>query len=294
MNRRYAVPALMLTACTGITGCGVLGSTASPSSPPSPARTTASTGAAPVKVTAANKALAAGAAKLAAAGSAKVDGTIVTKPTGVGTALTVHFAGKERWSPSQAADLTLSGVQVGGASVGSATMLVTDQAIYLKAPMLSSVLHKQWAKISFKDSTSIGGVDLGQFAGQAQQLQPGQYLSMLASSTNVKPVGKPVTIDGVPTRHYTGTVDLQKALGALPHVPQVWSRLATSEGLKAVHLDAWLDAANRPRKLTMTLSSTALSLSVNVHLSSYGAKVTVTPPAPGQTLDLTKGLLGSL
>jgi hypothetical protein len=292
MNRRYAVPALLLTACTGLSGCGVLGSSASSPSAPSPATTTASTSA--PKVTAANRALAAGAAKLAAAGSAKVDGTIVTKPTGVGAALTLHFAGKERWSPSQAADLTLSGVHVGDTSVGTVRMLVTSQAIYLDVPMLSSVLHKQWAKISFSNATSFGGVDLGQFAGQAQQLQPVQYLSMLASSANVKPVGNPVTIDGVSTRHYTGTVDLQKALGTLPHVSEVWSKLATSPGLKAVHLDAWLDAANRPRKLTMTLSSTALSLTVNLHLSSYGVKVAVATPPSGQTLDLTKGLLGSL
>ncbi|MDX6255676.1 MAG: hypothetical protein QOJ11_2010 [Frankiales bacterium] len=291
MNRRYAVPALLLAACTAVTGCGGASAT---SSPPAASRTSASTSAAPVKVTAANKALTAGAAKLAAAGSAKVDGTIVTKPTGVGAALTLHFAGKERWSPSQAADLTLTGVHVAGTAVGTARMLVTDQAIYVKLPMLSSLLHKPWAKISFKDSTSIGGVDLGQFAGQAQQLQPVQYLSMLASSANVKPVGKPVTIDGVSTRHYTGTVDLQKALAALPHVSEVWSKLATSEGLKAVHLDAWLDSANRPRKLTMTLSSAALSLTVNLHLSSYGVKVVLTTPPSGQTLDLTKGLLGSL
>jgi hypothetical protein len=289
MNRRYAVTALLLAASTAVTGCG---GDSSSSSPPVAARTTASTSAPPVKVTAANRALAAGAAKLAAAGSAKVDGSIVTKPTGVGAALTLHFAGKERWSPSQAADLTLTGVHVGDATVGTARMLATDQAVYVKLPMLSSLLHKQWAKISFKDTASFGGVDLGQFAGQAQQLQPGLYLSMLASSANVKPVGKAVTIDGVSTRHYTGTVDLQKALASLPHGSEVWSKLATSEGLKAVHIDAWLDAANRPRKLTMTLSSTALSLTVNLHLSSYGVKVSVTPPASSQTLDLTHGLLG--
>lgn len=294
MNRRYAVPALLIAASTAISGCGPLGgSSATPSSSAgtSSATTSASTKAAPVKLTAANKALAAGAAKLTAAGSAKVDGTIVTKPSGVGAAITLHFAGKERWSPSQAGDLTLTGVHVGDATVGTVRMLATSQAVYLKLPMLSSVLHKQWAKISFKTSTSFGGVDLGQFAGQAQQLQPGQYLSMLASSANVKAVGTG-PIDGVSTTHYKGTVDLQKALATLPDVPEIWTKLVTSEGLKAVHLDAWIDAGHRPRKITMTLSSLTLSLTVNLHLSSYGVKVTVTPPATSQTLDLTHGLLG--
>ena len=290
-SRRYAVPAALVVALTA-SACGPFGSSgAASSATPSATSTSASTSAAPAKVTAADKALTAGAAKLSAAGSAKVDGTIVTKPAGVGAKLTLHFAGAERWSPSQAGTLTLTGVHVGDATVGTATMLVTTDAVYLKLPMLSSVLHKTWAKISFKSSTSFGGIDLGQFAGQAQQLQPGQYLSMLASSTNVKAVGK-ATIDGVSTSHYTGTVDLQKALATLPDVPEIWTKLATSQGLKAVHIDAWIDAGHRPRKLVMTLASTAVSLTVNLHLSSYGVKVTVTPPASSQTLDLTHGLLG--
>jgi hypothetical protein len=289
-SRRYAVPTLALAALAA-TGCGPLGSSSASSTSPSTVKSSASTSPVPVKATAADKALTAGAAKLSAAGSAKVDGTIVTKPAGVGAKLTLHFAGKERWTPSQAADLTLTGVHVGDATVGTARMLATSQAVYLKLPMLSSVLHKQWAKISFKDTTSFGGVDLGQFAGQAQQLQPGQYLSMLATSANVKAVGK-ATIDGVSTNHYKGTVDLQKALASLPNVPEIWTKLATSEGLKAVHIDAWIDAGHRPRRVTMTLASAALSLTVNLHLSSYGVKVTVTPPASSQTLDLTHGLLG--
>jgi hypothetical protein len=293
MNRRYGVPVLLLAASTAISGCGPLGGGSAASSSPgtSAAKTSATTSAAPHTVTAASKAMTAGAAKLTAAGSAKVDGTIVTNPAGVGATITLHFAGQERWSPSQAGDLTLTGVHVGDATVGTARMLVTSQAVYLKLPMLSSVLHKQWAKISFKSSTTFGGVDLGQFAGQAQQLQPGQYLSMLASSANVKSVGK-ATIDGLSTTHYKGTVDLQKALASLPNVPEIWTKLATSEGIKAVHLDAWIDAGHRPRKITMTLASLAVSLTVNLHLSSYGVKVTVTPPASSQTLDLTHGLLG--
>lgn len=289
-SRRYAVPSLVVIALAA-TACGPFGSSSASSPSVSAHSASASSSTAPVKATAADKALTAGAAKLSAAGSAKVDGTIVTKPAGVGAKLTLHFAGKERWSPSQAADLTLTGVHVGDATVGTARMLVTSQAVYLKLPMLSSVLHKAWAKISFKDSTSFGGVDLGQFAGQAQQLQPGQYLSMLASSANVKAVGK-ATIDTVSTTHYKGTVDLQKALASLPDVPEIWTKLATSEGLKAVHIDAWIDAGHRPRKITMTLSSLALSLTVNLHLSAYGVKVTVTPPSSSQTLDLTHGLLG--
>ncbi len=287
-HRGYVVSALALTAAL-TAGCSPFGS--SSSGAPSPAAKTTSAGPTPVRTTAATKALAAGAAKLNASGSAAIDGTIVTKPVGVGAKVTLHFAGKERWSPSQAADLTLTGVHVGDATVGTARMLVTSQAVYLKLPLLSSVLHKDWAKISYKSSTSFGGVDLGPFAGQAQQLQPGQYLSMLASSANVKPTDK-LTIDGVSTRHYTGTVDLQKALASVPDVPEVWSKLATSDGLRAAHIDAWLDSANRPRRIVMTLGSAVVSLTVTLHLSNFGVKVSVTPPASGKTLDLTHGLLG--
>jgi len=245
----------------------------------------------PAKVTAAGAAIAAASAKVGSAGSAKVDGTIVTKS--LGTSLTVPFAGKERWSPSEAASLVVSGVQVAGTSVGKVTVLVVGQAVYLKLPALASLLHKDWARISLKGATSFGGADLGQFAGQAQQVSPGQYLELLATSVNVRAVGT-ATIDGIATKHYSGSVDLQKALAALPQVPEIWSKLATSQGIKAVHINAWIDAGNRPRKITLALASSTVSLTVSLHLSSYGVKVSVTAPPAAQTLDLTKGLLGAI
>jgi hypothetical protein len=170
---------------------------------------------------------------------------------------------------------------------------VTPKAVYLKLPLLSQVAHKDWARISFSDATSFGGLDLGQYAGRARQLQPQQYLALLASSAKVRPAGT-ATIDGVVTRHYTGSVDLRSALASVPDAAAGWSRLAAGEGLRSAHLDAWLDAANRPRKLAMSVGSAVLTVTVTLHLSGFGAAVQVTPPTAGHTLDLTHGLLGTL
>jgi hypothetical protein len=286
---RYVVAASFIVGSLALAGCGVLGSPKSSNSSVVPVA--AQTTSPKVVDAAANKALAADATKVTKAASAQVDGTIVTKAAGVATKVTVGFTGKERWSPSVAGSLTLSGVHVGGQAVAKISMLFTSKAIYLKLPTLSSLLHKEWAEISFSDTTKIGGVDLGQFAGQAQQLAPGQYLSLLASSVNVKPVGT-ATIDGIATTHYSGTVDLQQALRGVPDVPAIWSTLATSEGVKVAHVNAWIDAGGRPRKVTLALASSALSLTVSLHLSNYGVKVVVTPPAASKTVDLTHGLLG--
>ncbi|BEP12502.1 lipoprotein [Acidothermaceae bacterium B102] len=275
-----------------LAGCGPLGPAKTALTTTAPvAATTTLAPTAPVKVTAASKVISAASAKVDASGSAKVDGTIVTKS--LGATVTVPFAGKERWSPSEAASLVVSGVQVSGVSVGKVTVRVTGQAVYLELPSLASLLHKQWAKISLTGASSIGGADLGQFAGQAQQAAPGQYLRLLTQSVNVKALGT-ATIDGVLTRHYAGSVDLQKALAALPQVPEIWSKLATSEGIKAVHVNAWIDAGDRPRRITLALASSTVSLTVSLHLSSYGVKVTVIAPPAAETVDLTKGLLGAI
>ncbi len=293
MRSTRTLSGLLLVGAVLVSGCGPLGGSKATlgATTTTSAAATSTKAAAPVKATAANKAIVAASAKVDAAGSAKVDGTIVTK--GLGASATVPFAGKERWSPSEAASVVVSGLQVSGRSVGRTTVLVVDQAVYLKLPSLASVLHKQWAKISLKGATSFGGADLGQYANQAQQLQPGQYLRLLTTSVNVKAVGT-ATIDGVPTKHYAGSVDLQKALAQLPNVPEIWTKLATSEGIKAVHINVWLDAGERPRRITLALASSTVSLTVSLHLSSFGVKVTVTPPAKAQTLDLTKGLLSAV
>jgi hypothetical protein len=287
-----------------VSGCGVLGSSGTSSATGTKAAAATRPGqveagipesATPKATTAptkAGRALAADAASVSGSGSAAVTASIVTSTT-VGGKFTVGLVGKERWQPTVAGALTMTGVSVGGTSVGKATMLLNGSALYVKLPGLSSVLHKQWAKLSLTEATKAAGVDLSQFSTQAAQLQPGTYLDVLSRSASVKAVGK-ATVDGVSTEHYAGSVDLAKALSQLPNVPAMWTKLATAQGVKTVHVDAWIDAQHHPRKVLASFGSTTGTVTVTLHLKDYGVKVAVTPPPASQTIDLTKGLLGAL
>src|SRR4051794_22192769 len=101
MRSTRTLAGLLLVGSVLVSGCGPLGGSKATLGTTAPAAGTTSAPsktAAPVKATAASKAIAAASSKIDAAGSAGVHGTFVTK--GAGVALTVPFAGKERWSPS--------------------------------------------------------------------------------------------------------------------------------------------------------------------------------------------------
>ena len=163
-------------------------------------------------------------------------------------------------------------------------MLMTPKAMYLKMPALSAQTHKPWAELSFAELKKSSGVDFSQLTQQAQQMQPTQYLQMLSASGDITLVGT-AKVDGVQTQHFAGTVDPAKALAALsPQARAAWAKL----GAGSEHLDVWVDSAGRPRRVTVSVTTASLATTTDLHLSSYGTKVSVTPPPASQTADLAK------
>lgn len=228
--------------------------------------------------------------KVNTAGSARIDGTVSTKVAGsaAGT-MSIRLSGVEQWKPTLAAKLTMSGVQLAGKASGAIKVLMTPKAMYMSMPVLTQMTHKPWTELSFATLSKAGGPNLSQLVDQAQQTAPAQYLSILTRSGDVKLVGT-ATIDGVSTKHYSGNVDLAKALAAAS--PALRSSLATlaKEGVKTEHVDVWLDPAGEPRRIQTTLTTPQVSISTKLHLSDYGAKVVVVPPPAAQVFDLAKSL----
>lgn len=214
--------------------------------------------------------------------SAKVWGTVTTKVAG--QRISLKLAGVERWSPTIAATMTMSGMSVGGVSMGTIKMIMTPKAMYMNMPALTAQTHKRWAELSYAALKKSSGVDIGQLTRQAQQMQPAQYLQMLTVSGNVKLVGTE-KVDGVTTAHYAGSVDPAKALEAVsPQARAAWASLAPGGGIEKVGV--WVDHAGRPRRVTAAVTTSVLTMAMDLHLSSYGIAVSVTPPPANQTVDL--------
>src|SRR5947208_2403784 len=92
---------------------------------------------------------------------------------------------------------------------GRAEVIIEDQIIYMKFPLLTQQIPggKDWIKLDLQKLSKAQGFNLGSLA-QLSQSDPTQALQYLrAASSDVQTVGKE-QVRGVETTHYKLTVDL--------------------------------------------------------------------------------------
>jgi len=189
------------------------------------------------------------------------------------------------------AGMDFSTFNVGGRSVpGGFQVILTGQAVYLKAPGLARRFGKPWAKVSFAEFQQRSGISFAELTQRMQQSNPLVYTQMLAAAKNVRVAGHQV-IDGVPVTHYTGTFTAAAALARMPSSLRAFERQALRRlGVTSVQFSAWIDGQHQARKIivyekgtleqvTATFTVTGINQPVSVTLPP-ASQVTAIPPAP--------------
>ncbi len=146
---------------------------------------------------------------------------------------------------------------------------------------------KPWVSIDPK--ALIGHPGAAGQLGTTGGTDPTGQLAALRGIQNAQKVGSD-DIDGTPTTHYRGTVDVKTAIANAPQSvqQQVAAALASIPGGK-VPVEVWLDAGGAVRKLSLALTPTVngkkTSVQVSFRLGDLSTPVNVTPPPPDQVVD---------
>jgi hypothetical protein len=178
--------------------------------------------------------------------------------------------------------VVISGDVAGFADVGSAKMDMNVQAAgkHLEIRLLHKVLYvhgagmplahgKSWLKVDLSDPRN----PLSKILETAGPQSMAMYLQAVKS---LRDRGIE-TVDGVKAHHYTLTIDTAKALAANPALKgHDLSKLGMP---KTLTTDVWLDADNRPIKLTVVVGKL---LTFVAHVSKYGEAFSVHAPPAGQ------------
>jgi hypothetical protein len=299
------VAAVALTTLAGCTGSSS-GGTAAPAGT-APATGSSSGGGQPKLVVHPMRAVKLAAAQATKAGSAHVSGRMLVSvnpsalsggaPTGAGTSAIVRFDGDEQWSPTLRARLTMTGLPgFDTTSDASLTMLIARNRMYMRVPGRAREAGKPWLVADLADLARRSGVDIGSLASQSRQFDPSVDIAMLKAAGNLHRVGTE-DVDGVATTHVAGLVKVGRALRQLTGST---GRQARAEmrllGIRAVHVDLWIDARSQVRKEKVAMRSPAFALTVDMRVSRYGERVVVTPPPASKTTSLlafTGALSGS-
>jgi hypothetical protein len=192
----------------------------------------------------------------------------------------------------------ISALPGGGSSI---KMIFLYPVIYMNMPFLAGKLPagKTWMKLDISKAAQAAGIDTSQL-GSLDQQDPTKFLDYLrASSGAVVSLGSQ-SVDGVPTTHYSATLQLSRILDRLPGDQQAAAK-ATLEKLGSagnIPVEVWVDTQGRVRRMQMSLSGLAgatgptagLGGSITIDFTSYGPVPAIVPPPAGQVFDMSQML----
>jgi len=227
--------------------------------------------------------------KADSAGTVKITGTMTTPGSGT----TMSMTAEEEYSPALEMSMTM---QVDGQSLSE---VLIGEKIYMNYPALSSQLGgKQWAEIDLsKASGSLGS--LSSLIDSAKNQNPTTQISALVASGDVSKVGS-ATVDGQQTTHYSGTLtaaqmaNLSAKSGQLSDA-QISSlkSLLQSGGVTSETIDVWIASSGLPVEMKYSAKSSSGTVAGDMHMSDWGAPVSVGAPPASEVYDMTSELAGA-
>ncbi len=151
----------------------------------------------------------------------------------------------------------------------------------------------KWMKLDIAHLAQTAGLNPSELIDG--QSNPAEFLSYLKETgATVAKVGSQ-RVRGVPTTHYTATVDLAKALAAQPGVDAGAAEKAIAQlGVSEAPVDVWVDSHNLVRRLQITLGASTVHLRMNIEMFDFGAIPAVSPPPASETFEATSSALAGL
>ncbi len=237
------------------------------------------------------------------AATAKVHLTMTATSTGSGTAK--GFGGGAVTMTGDGAYDTSTGMSTMTADLGAALSGTTEvvqhgDVVYMRMPTLSAMIPSlagKWLKIDGSKFAALAGrSSAGPLGGSNGVGDPSAILDYLrGAGADVTTVGHE-DVGGVDTTHVHATVSVQQALDAsgadrdkversLDQLPDMGQSL----GSLSFPVDVYVDADGYVRRVALAFDTTgaaAMSMTMTLDYSDFGAPVSVTEPAATDTADI--------
>lgn len=205
-------------------------------------------------------------------------------------------------------ELDLAGLQIPGGD-GTTTALFDGESFYYRFPaaLQAAFGGKEWVRMGLDTLSGVGGFDLEAVVEQFKQSDPTTNVALMAgAATDIEEVGTE-EVRGVSTRHFTMTVDLERAVANAPErVREAVAQMVTSMGTSSYPAEIWIADDGLPRRLVYSLDlsqaqvpgaqAASGQVDIRMELFDFGADVDVDVPPAADTADLADlfGRLGGL
>lgn len=241
---------------------------------------------------AADATIRAGGAKVAAA-------TILTPKDGSPEAKIVGRGYVDGSGERMVMDAKISGVPgQGDARFGGIDVhyIYEDPVLYMRLPEVVGRIErgKTWMKLDYGRLLEGAGVDMALF--EAENASPAQKLRFLrATSDKVRKLGVE-EVDGVPTMHYVGNVDVRRYPKLVPPAERKAARQAAQRfteltGDPVDPVDVWIGEDGLVRRIKTHWDDEANGVPVTrteiVEFLEFGQHFRYERPPPGEVVDMT-------
>ncbi|MFF3212400.1 LppX_LprAFG lipoprotein [Streptomyces sp. NPDC002886] len=210
-----------------------------------------------------------------------------------GTAEGAQFSGdvSMRIKPSLAMSMKMSTTGEGGQK---AEIRLVDEAMFIGA-------EGKWIKFDMKSLDPAMAEKLNSAGGTANKggENPGDRAGELLKAKDLKYVGEE-TIDGVKTKHLSGTVTLDDLRAALASsAPDAKKRQEQSvtaleaQGVKSLTLDMWIDESDHTKQVRTRGEAAKGPVDTTIKFLDYNQPVDVAAPPADQVMDLAEMMKGA-
>lgn len=177
--------------------------------------------------------------------------------------------------------------------------VMDDLVMYMRMPLLDAMLPagKRWVRMDLEKLGEQAGVDMQQLMSLGAN-DPRRMLDYIRTAADLEEAGAE-TVRGVATTRYRGTIDVAKALEALPAEQRPLAEAAMGmlreAGLDSVPVEVWVDGDGYVRRIrqtySMELGGRQSAARTELELFGFGTPVDVTVPPAEETVDVSS--LGS-
>ncbi|MEU8432072.1 hypothetical protein AB0F18_04055 [Streptomyces sp. NPDC029216] len=172
---------------------------------------------------------------------------------------------------------------------GSVEVRLLDGAMFMGS-------EGKWLKFDLKslDPAAAKQLDgLGAGSGSSAE-NPGDRAGDMLTAKDLKTVGEE-TIDGVKTKHVSGTVTIEQMRASLATAtPEAKERQEKSiqkmegEGIKSMNMDMWIDESDHTKQFRMRAEAAKRPMDMTIKVLDLNKPVDVAAPPADQVMDLAE------
>ncbi|MFE2288464.1 LppX_LprAFG lipoprotein [Streptomyces sp. NPDC059443] len=210
-----------------------------------------------------------------------------------GTAEGEQFSGDVSMRLKPAMEMAMK-IGTSGEGGKTAEIRLVDGAMFIGA-------EGKWLKFDLKSLDAATAQKLNDAGGSANKTgeNPGDRAGELLRAKDLKLVGEE-TVDGVKTKHLSGTVGLDEMRAALDSAtPEAKKRQEDSlkgleaQGVKSLTVDMWIDESDHTKQVRTRGEAAKGPVDTTIKFLDYNKPVEVAAPPADQVVDLAEMMKGA-